>query len=84
MTKSAGSGIWASSYTSHHGEIFRIRPSDGKVEGFFKMPDGDQCPVIDGIAFDGKNLWVTGKNCPSIYLYKKPSERVIASASAAP
>ena len=65
-------GIWASSFTEHRGQIFRISPSDGKIEQFFTMPEPEQCPVIDGIAVDGKNLWVTGKHCPSIYLVKNP------------
>lgn len=76
-----GKGIWASSFTEHHGEIFRLSPKDGKLEAVYKLPDADECPVIDGIAYDGENLWVTGKNCLSIYVYKKPSERAIASTN---
>jgi len=67
-----GKGIWASSFKEHPGEIFRIDPKSGKIPAFFKIPDADVCPVIDGIATEGKNLWVTGKNCLAIYLYKKP------------
>jgi Glutamine cyclotransferase len=26
--------------------------------------------VLNGIAYDGKNLWVTGKNWPQIYRLK--------------
>uniref|UniRef100_UPI0013D49244 glutaminyl-peptide cyclotransferase n=1 Tax=Fibrobacter succinogenes TaxID=833 RepID=UPI0013D49244 len=32
-----------------------------------KYPDID---VLNGIAYDGKNLWVTGKNWPQIYKLK--------------
>ena len=28
--------------------------------------------VLNGIAYDGKNLWVTGKNWPQIYKLKLP------------
>jgi len=26
-----------------------------------------QAEVLNGIAFDGKNLWITGKNWPWVY-----------------
>ena len=32
-----------------------------------KYPDVD---VLNGIAYDGKNLWITGKNWPFIYKLK--------------
>ena len=35
-----------------------------------KYPDID---VLNGIAYDGKNLWVTGKNWPQIYKLKEKS-----------
>jgi len=52
-----------------------IELPSGKVKKYFdlsrkvyelrrKYPDMD---VLNGIAFDGKNLWVTGKNWPYIY-----------------
>jgi glutamine cyclotransferase len=43
--------------------------------GYFSLPE-ENCPVIDGIAYDGKGLWVTGKECPSIYYLKKLILRV--------
>lgn len=67
-----GKGIWSSSFSQHRGKIFRIDPKKGRIESFFSLPDTIHCPVIDGLAFDGKNLWVTGKECASIYLFKKP------------
>lgn len=67
-----GKWIWASSFTEHHGQIFNINPKTGKIGAFYTMPDGEQCPVIDGIAYDGTGLWVTGKECPGIYYYKLP------------
>lgn len=73
-----GKGIWTSSFTSHKGSIFRVDPKTGAISALFTLPAPEECPVIDGIAYDGKNLWVTGKNCISIYLIKKPSERQLS------
>lgn len=67
-----GKWIWTSSFTEHHGEIFKIHPQTGKVEGYYRLPDAEQCPVVDGIAYDGKALWVTGKECPALYYLKLP------------
>lgn len=72
-----GVGFWSSSFTSHRGSIFRIDPKTGAVNKIFALPNPDECPVIDGIAFDGKNLWVTGKHCIHLYYIERPSERVI-------
>lgn len=73
-----GEWIWSSSFTTNRGKIFAIDPNNGKIAALFALPD-ETCPVIDGIAYDGKALWVTGKECPSIYYFKKPSLRSITS-----
>ena len=73
-----GQFIWSSSFTTEKGKIFAIDPKTGKIMGFFALPD-ESCPVIDGIAYDGKSFWITGKECPSIYYVKKPSLRSISS-----
>jgi glutamine cyclotransferase len=62
--------IWTSSFTTYRGQIFKINPK-GIVEEFYDLTDKEDCPIIDGIAYDG-NLYVTGKNCPSIYYFKYP------------
>jgi glutamine cyclotransferase len=49
-----------------------VHPKTGKVEGLYTIPEPEMCPVIDGIAVEGKSLWITGKNCPSLYLVKNP------------
>jgi len=68
-----GSKIWASSFTLDRGKIFPIDPKTGKTGTKYLIPGADDdCPVIDGIAYDGKNFWVTGKNCLSIYYVKHP------------
>jgi glutamine cyclotransferase len=67
-----GIGIWSSSYTSHRGQIFRINPKTGAIPEFYDLSDPESCPLIDGIAYDGKGLWVTGKQCPAIYYFKLP------------
>jgi len=74
-----GERIWASSFTQHKGEVFSINPKNGKIDGFYKLPNVNECPVIDGIAYDGKNLWITGKHCTSIYYVKKPVLRVLST-----
>lgn len=74
-----GKGIWASSFSSYRGQVFRIDPNTGRIDEFFSLPDPSDCPVIDGIAYAPEGLWITGKHCPSIYLVKKPSEREITS-----
>jgi glutamine cyclotransferase len=67
-----GQWVWSSSFTTEHGKIFAIHPSSGKIMGTYSLPD-ENCPIIDGIAYDGKGLWITGKECPSIYYVKKPN-----------
>jgi glutamine cyclotransferase len=71
-----GEGLWTSTFTGHTGSIFRIDPKSGEVQGEFSLPNPQECPVIDGIAQDGSTLWVTGKECPSIYQVKRPLIRV--------
>jgi glutamine cyclotransferase len=77
-----GVGLWASSYTEHKGTIFRIDPKSGKISRFFTLPNPESCPVIDGLAFDGEHLWLTGKHCTSIFQVKRPSERLLSSEPA--
>jgi glutaminyl-peptide cyclotransferase len=67
-----GKGIWTSSFTAERGRIFRINPKTGKQDGIFTIPEPEMCPIVDGIAVEGKNLWFTGKNCPSLYQVKNP------------
>ncbi len=74
-----GVGFWASSYTEHKGTIFRIDPKTGNISRLFALPNPEACPVVDGLAFDGKDLWLTGKHCTSIYQIRRPSERLLSS-----
>jgi glutamine cyclotransferase len=67
-----GKGIWSSSFTEYKGKIFRINPKTGKLDGIFEIPEPEMCPIVDGIATQDNLLWITGKNCPSIYLVKNP------------
>lgn len=67
-----GKGIWTSSFTAERGKIFRVNPKTGKLDGIYQIPEPEMCPVVDGIAAEGKSLWLTGKNCPSLYLVKNP------------
>lgn len=73
-----GTGIWASSYTQYPGTIFRIDPKTGKISRFFRLPKPEECPVVDGLAYDGEHLWLTGKHCTSIYQLKRPADRLLA------
>lgn len=67
-----GKYIWASSFSMSRGSVFRIDIQTGKTKDEFLLPVASQCPVIDGIAVEGKTLWITGKYCPSIYQLKLP------------
>lgn len=67
-----GSRLWSSSFSSHSGKIFYVDLKSGKMSSLYELPEKDLCPIIDGIAFDGKTLWITGKECPSIYQAKLP------------
>ncbi len=67
-----GVGIWASSFTQHRGQIFRIDPKTGKSGPSYTLPDAESCPVIDGLAIEGKTLWITGKQCPALYQVELP------------
>ncbi|NBT58863.1 hypothetical protein EBT16_08785 [bacterium] len=74
-----GKTLWSSSFSNYRGTVFSINIKTGKIESFWELPQKDECPIIDGIAFDGKTLWITGKECPSIYQVKIPQPRVITS-----
>ncbi len=73
-----GELLWTSSFSTEKGKIFSVDPKTGKTIGTFSLPE-DNCPVIDGIAYDTKGLWITGKECPSIYYVKKPISRAVTS-----
>jgi glutaminyl-peptide cyclotransferase len=68
-----GKLIWTSSFTTDRGHIFSIDPESGKILAKYPLSNPEECPVIDGIAYDGKAFWITGKECPSIY-YVKPTK----------
>lgn len=68
-----GKYIWSSSFSAHRGQVFNIDPMSGKVGQFFSLPNAEECPVIDGLASEGNSLWITGKECPSLYQVKIPS-----------
>lgn len=79
-----GQGIWTSTFNVRQtykgkpaplrGTVFRLDPANGSVQGFYALPDPEQCPVIDGIASLGTRLWITGKNCTSIWLVENPKK----------
>ncbi len=68
-----GKDLWSSSFTEYRGSIFKIAMKTGKIDTIYELPDPESCPVIDGIAIDGKTFWLTGKNCPSIFNVKIPT-----------
>jgi glutaminyl-peptide cyclotransferase len=74
-----GKWIWTSSFTADKGHIYKMDPDSGKILDKYSLPQPGECPVIDGIAYDGKNFWITGKECPSIYYVKYPTERAVTS-----
>ncbi|WP_226064986.1 glutaminyl-peptide cyclotransferase [Kaistella polysaccharea] len=56
--------------------ILKINPANGEVVGKFdfseiaKLHENDNDSVLNGIAFKGENMLVTGKNWPTIYEVK--------------
>lgn len=61
--------IWASSYTTYPGSFFRLDPVTGDVLDVFDVPAPALCRIVDGIAVDdGDRLYVTGKECPAIWI----------------
>jgi len=77
-----GKGLWTSSFIMHKAHIFRVDPKTGNISRLFKIPEPELCPIIDGIAYDGKDLWITGKECPALWLVKMPDEKEIPEAKA--
>lgn len=61
--------IWASSYSELHGQFFRIDPATGSVLDVHSLPDPTECEIVDGLAVADGLLYVTGKNCPKIYVF---------------
>lgn len=74
-----GQRIWSSSFTQYPGTIFPIDPKTGAVTSFYELPEPAECPVIDGLAWDGEALWLTGKQCANIYRVERPSGRALSS-----
>lgn len=64
--------IWASSYSEYHGQFFRIDPATGEILDVHSLPDAEECTIVDGIAVADGELFVTGKDCPWIYVYALP------------
>lgn len=72
-----GESLWTSSFTQKRGTIFKVSAQTGEVGGFYSLPDPEDCPIVDGLAYDGSHLWLTGKHCPYLYRVKRPSTRAI-------
>jgi glutamine cyclotransferase len=64
--------LWSSSFTEWRGHIFRIHPKTGEIGPFYRLPNPEACPIIDGLAYDGKGLWITGKECPALFYSEMP------------
>lgn len=71
-----GKYLWSSSFTSHRGEIFAIDLNQKSIVALYTIPEPEMCPIIDGLAISTehgkKGIWITGKNCPSIYFAALP------------
>jgi glutamine cyclotransferase len=74
-----GKLLWGSSFTQHPGTIFSIDPKTGAVLGYYELPAPEECPVIDGLAYDGEALWITGKHCSKVYRAAVPKARALSS-----
>ena len=64
--------IWASSYSELPGQFFRVDPANGAVVDVHALPDPAECAIVDGLAVHAGKLYVTGKNCPFVYVYLLP------------
>lgn len=74
-----GEAIWTSSFTEKRGTIFKVDPATGAIGGTYQLPDPEDCPIVDGLAYDGSHLWITGKHCPYVYRAKRPAGRALSS-----
>lgn len=64
--------IWASSYSELPGQFFRVDSSTGGILDIHSLPDPAECEIVDGLAVADGLLYVTGKNCPKIYVFALP------------
>ena len=61
--------VWASSYSEYSGHFFRLDPESGWIEDLYALPDPAACEIVDGITFDADGrIYVTGKDCPAIWI----------------
>ena len=67
-----GKRLWVSSFREKKGKIYAVDLKKGKIVGSFMLPKQYQCTVIDGLAVQGKTIWITGKHCANIYQVKNP------------
>lgn len=64
--------IWASSYSKMNRQFFRIDAASGEVLDVHSLPNERGCDIVDGLAVADGFLYVTGKNCPLIWVYLLP------------
>lgn len=64
--------IWASSYSELPGQFFRIDPETGALLDVFSLPYPAECEIVDGLAVADGQLYVTGKQCPKVWVFALP------------
>lgn len=67
-----GQYLWSSDFRDENKKlIYRISATTGNVLSTHKIPGTQVCDNVDGIAFNGDDMFITGKNCP-LYVVEKP------------
>lgn len=67
-----GTYLWSSDFRDGNKKlIYRISATTGNVLETYHLPGSEVCDNTDGIAFNGNDMYITGKNCP-LYVVEKP------------
>ena len=67
-----GRYVWASSYSDLQGMEVRLDPDTGDLVDLYPLPEPSECMKLDGVEVANGELYVTGKDCPFIYVATLP------------
>ena len=68
-----GKYVWASSYSAYPGTEMRLDPDTGDIVDLYQLPEPSECMKLDGVAILDGEIYVTGKDCPFIYVANLPA-----------
>ena len=63
-----GEYVWASSFSAYPGTEMRLDPETGEVVDLYPLPEPSECMKLDGVAIRNGEIYVTGKDCPFVYV----------------